>query len=53
MVKLAIVRDLERLYAPLMDEAMPPPLKRFSDRLAHLLDAGHEPGAMIEETTEG
>jgi hypothetical protein len=33
-IKLAIVRDLERLYAPLVAEPIPPNLRSYLDRLA-------------------
>ena len=32
-IKLAIVRDLERLYAPLVAEPIPPNLRSYIDRL--------------------
>ena len=51
-IKLAIVRDLERLYAPLMDEEIPPGLKHLLTALQPL-DGGTSQSAIIEETTEG
>ena len=32
-IKVAIVRDLERLYAPLVAEPIPPNLRSYIDRL--------------------
>jgi hypothetical protein len=36
--KLAIARDLERLYSPLVTEPIPPNLRSFIDRLGKALD---------------
>jgi hypothetical protein len=35
-LKLAIARDLERLYSPLVTEAIPPNLRSYIDRLQAL-----------------
>ena len=37
-MKLAIARDLERLYSPLVTEPIPPNLRSYIDRLGEALD---------------
>ena len=37
-IKLAIARDLERLYSPLVTEPIPPNLQSYIDRLGEALD---------------
>jgi hypothetical protein len=37
-IKLAIARDLERLYSPFVNEPTPPNLRSYIDRLGQALD---------------
>jgi hypothetical protein len=39
-IKLALSRDLERLYSSLVAEPIPPHLRSFIDRLGRALDQG-------------
>ena len=40
--KLAIARDLERLYSPLLTEPIPPNLRSYIDRLGHVIGQATE-----------
>jgi hypothetical protein len=37
-IKLAIARDLERLYSPVVNEPVPPNLQSYIDRLGRALN---------------
>jgi hypothetical protein len=37
-IKLAVARDLERLYSPLLTEPIPPNLRSYIDRLGQAIE---------------
>jgi hypothetical protein len=49
-IKLAVARDLERLYSPLLTEPIPPNLRSYIDRLGQTIGQAVESERLLGET---
>jgi hypothetical protein len=49
-INLAVARDLERLYSPLLTEPIPPNLRSYFDRLGHAIGQPTESERLLGET---
>jgi len=52
-IKLAVARDLERLYAPLVGEPIPPNLRSYIDRLGQVIGQATESERLLGQTEMG